>query len=570
MNVYVKFILVALALVCLVEGKVHRHDFVLKEKNFTRLCSTKSAMVVNESIPGPVLYVNKGDILYVNVYNQGNSKVTLHWHGVKNPRNPWYDGPEYITQCAIKPGTNFTYEVIFSDEEGTVWWHAHNEWTRNTVHGAIVVYPEEGTSYPFPEPDGEEILVLASWFTFDVNLVVEQALEYDGLMPDSDAYTINSQPGDLISCGKGSAYTWQVEHGKTYLLRLVNAAMSSQFFFAIAEHNITVVGVDGAYVKPFVSSYLVIAPGNTMDVLITTNQTLGHYYIAIRKYTLQDPVVPTLRFDETTATAILEYKGNYTPPISPSFPTDTLPTYSNVKAALHFYNRLRSLYDQIVPTNITTQMFITVATNELTFNITDTLAASLNNISWQNPKIDVLQAYYNNISGYYGENFPDMPPAFFDFVAEELPFDNWNSKLATEVKMLEYGEEVEIVFQTVNILNSSQDHPMHLHGHSFYVVGSGPGDFDFEVGPKTYNLVDPAYMNTATLPQSGWLAVRFFALNPGVWLWHCHLDNHLSYGMLTALIVKNGGTTETSIRKPPAYMPPCEGVDPPLIKLWKS
>ena len=25
-------------------------------------------------------------------------------HGVKQPRNPWSDGPVYITQCPIKPG----------------------------------------------------------------------------------------------------------------------------------------------------------------------------------------------------------------------------------------------------------------------------------------------------------------------------------------------------------------------------------------------------------------------------------------------------------------------------------
>lgn len=45
-------------------------------------------------------------------------------------------------------------------EEGTVWWHAHSDWTRATVHGAIVVLPAIGSSYPFPKPDGEEVLVL--------------------------------------------------------------------------------------------------------------------------------------------------------------------------------------------------------------------------------------------------------------------------------------------------------------------------------------------------------------------------------------------------------------------------
>ena len=81
-------------------------------------------------------------------------------HGVKQPRNPWSDGPENITQCPIKPGKKFTYEVVFSDEEGTLWWHAHSDWSRATVHGAIVISPKNGTSYPFPKPYAEEVIIL--------------------------------------------------------------------------------------------------------------------------------------------------------------------------------------------------------------------------------------------------------------------------------------------------------------------------------------------------------------------------------------------------------------------------
>ncbi|KAM4123441.1 hypothetical protein ACB094_01G159600 [Castanea mollissima] len=105
----------------LAQAKVHYHDFILTETNFTRLCSSKSMLVVNESLPGPVIRVTKGDTVYVNVHNQGYYGVTIHWHGVHQPRNPWSDGPEYITQCPIEPGSNFTYEIIFSDEEGTLW-----------------------------------------------------------------------------------------------------------------------------------------------------------------------------------------------------------------------------------------------------------------------------------------------------------------------------------------------------------------------------------------------------------------------------------------------------------------
>jgi laccase len=45
------------------------------------------------------------------------------------------------------------------NEEGTLWWHAHSDWTRASVHGAIVILPANGTAYPFPNPDGEQVIV---------------------------------------------------------------------------------------------------------------------------------------------------------------------------------------------------------------------------------------------------------------------------------------------------------------------------------------------------------------------------------------------------------------------------
>ena len=57
---------------------------------------------------------------------------------MKQPQYPWSDGPEYVTQCPIKPGNKFSQKVIFSEEEGTLWWHAHSDWSRATAHGAIV------------------------------------------------------------------------------------------------------------------------------------------------------------------------------------------------------------------------------------------------------------------------------------------------------------------------------------------------------------------------------------------------------------------------------------------------
>ena len=84
--------------------------------------------------------------------------------------------------------------------------------------------------------------------------------------------------------------------------------------------------------------------------------------------------------------------------------------------------------------------------------------------------------------------------------------------------MLNYNEEVEIVFQGTNLLDVSMDHPMHLHGYSFYVIGSGYGVFDIETDPKGYNFDDPPKLNTVTLPKNGWVAIRFKASNPGMYI----------------------------------------------------
>ncbi|KAK9265576.1 hypothetical protein L1049_007408 [Liquidambar formosana] len=359
----------------------------------------------------------------------------------------------------------------------------------------------------------------------------------------------------MCNCSSESTYRRLVDYGKTYLLRLINAVMNVEMFFAIAQHNLTVVGMDGAYIKPIVTSYIMISPGQTMDILVTTNASLGHYYMASRQY---DNVDQNGNINKVNATAILMYRGNYTPPASPSFP-DTLPSYEDFGAAIWFTKRIRSLASKDhpvnVPKNITTRMFITSTMNAIVYpdNISN-LACALNNVSWLDPSVDVLLAYYRNLSGYYTTDFPDQPPTYFNFTGPDVESNVITSK-GTRVKELNYGEHVEIVFQGTTVYLSPEDHPIHIHGHSFYVVGSGLGNFDHISDPHGFNLVDPPELNTVAIPKKGWVAVRFSATNPGVWFLHCHIEKHLSWGMNFVFIVKNGATPETSIREPPPNMP---------------
>ncbi|KAM3759942.1 hypothetical protein ACB098_01G157500 [Castanea mollissima] len=539
---------------------VHHYSFIVKNTVFERLCSNKTMLTVNGRFPGPTIHVHKGDRAYVNVHNEASYGVTIHWHGVKQPRNPWSDGPENITQCPIKPGKNFTYEVIFSDEEGTLWWHAHSDWTRATVHGAIVILPKAKTTYPFPKPAAEQVLILGEWFKGDVKEIIENATATGSDPKLSDAYTINGQPGFPNNCSNDASYKLTVEYGKTYLLRLVSAVMNEEMFFGIAKHNITVVAHDGAYIKPVTTSYIMITPGQTMDILVTANQSPSHYYIAATPFS--DSYA---QFDSTNTSAILQYAGNYTLPSSIPYPT--LPNVTDQNAADNFTTRIRSLasaeHPINVPKNITTRIFIAVSVNQiLCANAScggsggySRLAASLNNVSFVTPSIDILQAYYRSLTGVFESDFPNQPPYVFNFTGDVGNNTLYPSQGA-KARLINYGEAVEIVFQGTNVGNA-ENHPLHLHGFSFYLVGIGYGNFNATSSPSTYNLNDPPEVNTFGVPKNGWATIRFFANNPGVWFMHCHLERHASWGMDTVLIVKNGTTAETSLLPPPTNLPTC-------------
>ncbi|KAJ4761514.1 Laccase [Rhynchospora pubera] len=550
------------------------HTFVIQEAPYTRLCNnTKNILTVNGSYPGPTLYARLGDTIFVKVINSGNKNITIHWHGIVQPRDPWSDGPEYITQCPIKPGGNFTQQIQISEEEGTLWWHAHSDFDRTTVHGAIVIYPKLNTTYPFPEPQEEFILILGEWWNQDVTQVYETAVLTGGDPAISDANTINGQPGDFAPCSANDTFKVQVEQGKTYLLRLINSAMSNEFFFAVAGHNITVVGSDASYTKPYVNEYIMITPGQTYDLLLEANQFPNssspyRYYIVATPFF--DGNVAVSRNPNVTV-AILEYKSNSTmPPIVP-VSTSSLPNFDNTSAAAAFTDGLRSLassdHPVDVPQTVDEHMFITIAVNEVECPVNTTCAglfgtrfgASLNNASFQSPQsVDILDSYYSSInSGVYTPNFPNQPPVFFNFTGN-IPFNESFTEKSTKVKVLEYNTSVEIVFQGTNLL-TGENHPMHLHGHSFFVVGRGFGNFDNQTDPLSYNLVDPPYANTVGVPKNGWTTIRFRAANPGVWFMHCHFDRHNLWGMDTVFITKNGNSTDGSatVLPPPSDKPPC-------------
>lgn len=82
-------------------------------------------------------------------------------------------------------------------------------------------------------------------------------------------------------------------------------------------------------------------------------------------------------------------------------------------------------------------------------------------------------------------------------------------------------------------------HPIHLHGHHFWVLGSGIGTFSLsnETIVSSLNFIDPPFRDTFKVPPKGWILIRFRTSSPGAWSLHCHTVSHSLFGMDRIFIV---------------------------------
>ncbi|XP_006349470.1 laccase-4-like [Solanum tuberosum] len=538
-----------------VECRIRRYNFNVMMKTTTRLCSSKPIATVNGKFPGPTIYAREGDNVLVNVVNHVKYNVSIHWHGVRQLRTGWSDGPAYITQCPIQPGQNYVYNFTITGQRGTLFWHAHILWLRATMHGAIVILPKLGVPYPFPKPDHEAVVVLAEWWKSDTEAVINQAIK-SGLAPNvSDAHTINGHPGAISNCPSQGGYTLSVDPGKSYMLRVINAALNEELFFKIAGHKMTVVEVDATYVKPFKTDTIIIAPGQTTNVIVTANKGSGKYMVAASPF-MDAPIA----VDNVTATATLHYSGTLASSITTL--TNT-PPKNATPVANNFIDSLRSLnskkYPAKVPKKVDHSLFFTVGLgvnpcSSCKQGNGSRVVASINNVTFVMPTVAILQAHFFGIKGVYTTDFPQNPPFKFNYTG--TPPTNLATMSGTKVYLLPYNATVQLVLQDTGII-SPENHPIHLHGFNFFAVGKGIGNFNPKTDPNNFNLIDPVERNTIGVPSGGWVAIRFRADNPGVWFMHCHLEIHTTWGLKMAFLVDNGKGPNESLLPPPKDLPKC-------------
>src|SRR5665213_3058008 len=115
------------------------------------------------------------------------------------------------------------------------------------------------------------------------------------------------------------------------------------------------------------------------------------------------------------------------------------------------------------------------------------------------------------------------PDSTIDMIFQKIPsgagvFNSWtvNGKEYPHDQefMLKQGGRYRLVFRN----RSEDDHPLHMHRHSFEIVEIN--------GKPTAGVIK----DTVIVPGYGRVSVDMVADQPGLTLFHCHIQQHMDYG----------------------------------------
>ncbi|PQQ09781.1 laccase-11-like [Prunus yedoensis var. nudiflora] len=181
--------------------------------------------------------------------------------------------------------------------------------------------------------------------------------------------------------------------------------------------------------------------------------------------------------DNKTATGIFQYRG-IPNTVLPSLPQ--LPASNDTAFALSYNKKLKSLNTPTFPVNVplkvNRKLFYTIGFGKEScptcLNGTR-FVASLNNISFEMPRVGLLQAHYFNLKGVFKTDFPDRPQTPFNYTGAPLTA-SLGTSTGTRLSKIAFNSTVELVLQDTNLL-TVESHPFHLHGYNFFVVGTGLG-----------------------------------------------------------------------------------------------
>ncbi|MBQ0895202.1 multicopper oxidase family protein [Micromonospora sp. U56] len=426
-----------------------------------------------ESAPGSLIRARAGDLLRVEVVNSLPAMTSVHWHGVAL-RNDM-DGVPGVTQDPVAAGRRHTYEFTAPDP-GTYFYHPHSGVQLDrALYGVLVVEdPRESGRY-----DAEWIVVLDDWIdgtgrTPDDVLSSLQAMGGHGDMGGMSGMN----HGDMGSTPMPGMSGMAMDGMETMTSPLLGGAGDVTY-----PHYLINGRVPGAPVT------LTGRPRQRVRIRLVNAASDTAFRVALGGHRLTVTHTDGFPVTPTTSDALVLGMGERAD-VTVELGDGVFPL---VAAAEGKGGQGMAL----VRTGVGGVPNATVRPAELDRRVLMTAALkAADDVALDNRKPDRV---HRLVLG--GSMMP------YRWTINGATFDKLDPLLVKQ------GERVRL--ELVN--ETTMFHPMHVHGHTFAVVGGGVRKDTVIVTPKQTVSVD------------------FDADNPGQWMTHCHNIYHAETGMMINL-----------------------------------
>ncbi|KAL9011159.1 MAG: hypothetical protein Q9173_003972 [Seirophora scorigena] len=482
-------------------GVIRPYDFTISRGYIAPDGVNRSVMLINGQFPGPTIEANWGDTFSITVRNklEGPEEGTgLHWHGILQRATPWYDGVPAVQQCPIAPGKSLTY-TFKADLFGTSWYHSHySAQYAAGLFGAMIIHgPHENFFY---DVDVGPVL-LSDWYHSEYFELVKQTMTPGARPVFADNNLINGKmnfdcskiPAGGRSCTPNAGIAkFNFQSGKTHRLRLINAGAEALQRFSIDGHTMTVVANDYVPVVPYQTNVVTLGIGQRTDVIVKANMAP-----TASVFMRANMSIPCSLTNQPYAVAAIYYeKADKT-----KTPKSTAQVFEDKTCGNDPLTKTRPLFPYPALANAAT-----------TVNIDITAGPN---------KTGHFLWYMNGQS--FRANY-DHPVYLLAAAGNtSYPYDpQWN------VINLKGNNSVRVIVNN----KFPAAHPMHLHGHNFFVLAEGLGTWDGKITgyPNTQRR------DVQQVQGNGYLVIQYDTDNPGVWPFHCHIAWHVSAGLYVNLM----------------------------------
>jgi FtsP/CotA-like multicopper oxidase with cupredoxin domain len=443
----------------------------------------------NGQQPGPLIDVEKGATVVVRFRNGIDQPSAIHWHGVRLDNR--FDGAVGVTQAAVAPGDSFTYVVRFPDA-GIYWYHPH---LREDSQQDLGLYGNMLVRSPSPDyfapVNREQVLMLDDLLLGDTGLTPYGA--------DAPTHALMGRFGNVMLVNGEPGYELAVTPGEIVRFYLTNASNARMFNLSFSHARMKVVASDvGKFEHEAWVSSVVIAPAERyvvdvefaragMFALVNRIQALDHMFGTFT------PSIDTLGLVRVAGAAA-----------SPRYAVQFERLRNNADVASEIAP-FRKVFDA-KPAH---SLVMTMRTQGLPAVVSNMLIGINAAVEW-NDGMSMMNWVATGHEVQWILRDPDTGKENMDI--------DWRFHRGDVVKIRVFNDPAS---------SHAMDHPLHLHGQRFLVVSRD--------GVPATNLV---WKDTAVIPTGETVDLLVDMANPGRWMIHCHIAEHLGAGMMGVFTVE--------------------------------